>query len=419
MIEIYSSETARFKNRPLVDALIQFIQERKVAARIMVTRGVGGYYEDGEIASGRLEILSCNMPIRIDMILPEEETAQMVTVLEEMLVEGVVALRDLNVLIHKVKNSFFPRHLRVVDIMTRNPTFAEMESSLMDVMRSLLPSIFSGVPVVDEKKRPLGVITQGDLIRKGGVPLRPGLISELDLGVQEGLLKTLEGKIAKDIMTQPAITIKENQFLADAVDVMLSKGVKRLPVVAESGRLTGMVSRIDIFRTAMREAPDWSALEARSIRVDRMKQVGDLQRRDIHTVGPQAPISEVIRVIGQNDIQRVAVVDQSGRFLGLISDRDLLCYFKPEEEGLSGLIIRWKLAMNEVVQSEGSKKRFEETLARHVMRTHLITVTEATPLEEALRIMTEKALKRLPVVDDSGRFKGMVSRDSLLRTVYQ
>lgn len=75
--------------------------------------------------------------------------------------------------------------------------------------------------------------------------------------------------------------------------------------------------------------------------------------------------------------------------------------------------------MNEVVQSEGSKKRFEETLARHVMRTHLITVTEATPLEEALRIMTEKALKRLPVVDDSGRFKGMVSRDSLLRTVYQ
>jgi CBS domain-containing protein len=49
------------------------------------------------------------------------------------------------------------------------------------------------------------------------------------------------------------------------------------------------------------------------------------------------------------------------------------------------------------------------------MRTGLITVTEETRIEDAIRLMTQHGIKRLPVVDESGVFRGMVSRDSLLR----
>lgn len=50
------------------------------------------------------------------------------------------------------------------------------------------------------------------------------------------------------------------------------------------------------------------------------------------------------------------------------------------------------------------------------MKTDLVIVKEDTPLQNAMKLMTEKALKRLPVIDKDGKFKGMISRDSLLRT---
>jgi CBS domain-containing protein len=54
--------------------------------------------------------------------------------------------------------------------------------------------------------------------------------------------------------------------------------------------------------------------------------------------------------------------------------------------------------------------------ADRVMTTTLITVGEEMLIEDAIKIMVEKGLKRLPVVDEEGRFKGMISRDSLLRS---
>ena len=53
--------------------------------------------------------------------------------------------------------------------------------------------------------------------------------------------------------------------------------------------------------------------------------------------------------------------------------------------------------------------------AGEVMSTNIVTVQEDAPIDEAIRLMLERAIKRLPVVDSEGKYKGMVSRDSLLR----
>jgi CBS domain-containing protein len=52
------------------------------------------------------------------------------------------------------------------------------------------------------------------------------------------------------------------------------------------------------------------------------------------------------------------------------------------------------------------------------MDAHPVTIREDALIEEAIRLMTEGRLKRLPVVDGGGRFRGLISRDSLLRTGY-
>ena len=74
-------------------------------------------------------------------------------------------------------------------------------------------------------------------------------------------------------MTRPAVVITEDSKLTEAVDLMLGKKVKRLPVVNENGLLTGMLSRVDVFRTITREAPDWDAIRQRSVQVGNLRYV--------------------------------------------------------------------------------------------------------------------------------------------------
>ena len=79
---------------------------------------------------------------------------------------------------HKTANTFFPRQLTVGDVMSKNPVSIQAESTLAEAARLLLPSIFTGLPVVDQEGAIQGILTQGDLINKGGLPLRLGLLAE-------------------------------------------------------------------------------------------------------------------------------------------------------------------------------------------------------------------------------------------------
>jgi CBS domain-containing protein len=415
-IEIFTSEAARCHNKPLSDAVIQFIRELKIAARCIVTRDIAGCYESGEVATTRLEVLSFNQPVRIYIVVPAEETDRVLDGLDAMVGEGIIALHEFNVLSYRAHNTFFPRQLKVRDVMTPGPKSVAASAALNDVVRLLLSSVFTGLPVVDPQNRPIGVITQGDLITRGGLPLRLGLLAASDEKRRDLALAPLASRQAAAVMTAPAVTIVDDRPLAEAVERMLDKGVKRLPVVDRTGRLAGMLSRIDIFRTVMREAPDWNAFHAQKIEVARLKRVGDILRRDTQTVSPDTPLDEVIRVIDHNDIQRVVVVDDQGKLIGLISDGDLLHFFKPEQEGIWHLLAKVKHPFQQDACHGDLQRCLQETRAAAVMTTDLVTVREEMLIEEAIGLMVEKALKRLPVVDGDGRFKGMVSRDSLLRT---
>ncbi|HSM73018.1 MAG TPA: DUF190 domain-containing protein [Desulfobacterales bacterium] len=415
-IEIFTSEAARCHKKPLSDAVIQYIRELKIAARCIVTRGIAGCYESGEVATTRLEVLSFNQPVRIYIVVPAAEADRVLDGLNGMVDEGIIALSDLSVISYRAPNTFFPRQLRVRDVMTPAPKSVAATTALNDVVRQLLSSVFTGVPVVDDENRPIGVITQGDLITRGGLPLRLGLLAASDEKRRDAALAPLASRQAAPVMTAPAVTIADDRLLTEAVERMLEKGVKRLPVVDRTGRLTGMLSRIDIFRTVMREAPDWSDFHAQKIEVAQLKRVGDVLRRDAQTVSPDTPLDEVIRVIDHNDIQRVVVVDGRGKLLGLISDGDLLHFFKPEQEGIWHLLAKVKHPFQQDACGGDLQRCLLETKAAAVMTTDLVTVREDMLIEEAIALMVQKTLKRLPVVDGDGRFKGMVSRDSLLRT---
>ncbi len=416
IIEIFTSEEARWQEKAVGDAVVDFVRQQKIAARCMVTRGTDGCYENGEIATARWEILSFNMPIQITIVLPFAEVDRVLAPVTAMVENGIIGVRELEVVAHKTRSCLIPRQVRVRDAMTPQPQCVNPSTPLDQVVRLLLASVFSGVPVVDQEQRPVGFITQGDLVYRGGMPLRLGLLALCAEDKMEAVLKKLAIQMAANVMTQPVVTIREDVLLTNAVAVMLKKTLKRLPVVDEGGKLVGILSRLDVFRTVMQEAPDWKSFAAQRLQVDQVRYVADIMRRDSHTVQPETSIEEILQVIDRNDIQRVAVVDGQGRFLGLISDRDLLTAFAEEREGIwDYLASRLPFGMRRQ-QHLPAGWRLSHQTATDAMLREIITVREDTSIDEAIRLMVEKGLKRLPVLDDQGFFKGMVSRDSLLRT---
>ena len=72
------------------------LHDLKIAARCLVTRGIAGSYESGEIATSRLEVLSYNMPVWIKIILPAFESDRVLAEIEKMVTNGIVTVQDLN-----------------------------------------------------------------------------------------------------------------------------------------------------------------------------------------------------------------------------------------------------------------------------------------------------------------------------------
>jgi len=316
---------------------------------------------------------------------------------------------------HKTNDLLIPRHTKVRDIMTPAPKKVDLETSLAEVARLLLSSAFTGLPVVDRENHPAGVISQADLIYKADMPMRLGLLAESDRQKVSAVLTDLEPRQAKEVMSHPAVTVEQNRLVTEAVDLMLKKKVKRLPVVDATGGLVGIVSRVDVFRASMREFQAGQASQKQEITVENPRFVSDIMRRDTLTVLPNTPVEEVIRLIDRTDVQRICVVDQEGNFLGLIADRDLLIAFSERHPGI------WDYFVSKIPFTERGRqhRQLQEYLraktAGEVMNTNIVTVEEVATIDEALQLMLQKAIKRLPVVDSQGKLKGIISRDSLLR----
>ncbi len=143
----------------------------------------------------------------------------------------------------------------VRDVMTRAVLAVRPETTLKEVARLLVEHRISGLPVVDDEDRVVGVISEADLLVKEQDPgvFEPSPLDRI-FGTSEELRELrakAEARTAGEAMTSPAITIEASRSLHQAAGVMIERRVNRLPVV-EDGRLVGIVTRADIVRAFVR-----------------------------------------------------------------------------------------------------------------------------------------------------------------------
>jgi len=123
----------------------------------------------------------------------------------------------------------------------------------------------------------------------------------------------------------------------------------------------------------------------------------------VKTVGPTNPLREVIQLMEANRIRHVAVVEESGRLLGLISHRDVL---RSQEGSLSGALSSEQAHMNRWIE------------ARWVMTKDVRTVHRETPALEAALILRSNAYGCVPVVED-GQLVGILTDSDFVEYAIQ
>ena len=415
VVKIYASEESRCEGKPLPQAVMNYLRGLKVPARCLVARAVEGCYENGETATFGVEALSYNMPLEITVIVPSAEKDAVLPGLERLVGDGLMTVEEKNVVWHRSGRHVIPRQVRVKDVMTKAPVSVPFSAPAAAVVKVLLSSGFRGLPVTDEAGRPAGLITQGDLLRRAGLPLQLGLLPELAAHHLGPLQQALEKFHARELMSPSPTCAREDDLLPSAVETMLKKGLKRLPVTDKAGRLAGMLSRLDVFKTILDKAPDWDALRRSGVAVSGAGTVKEAMRRDTPAVGPDAPVWDAVGLIETTDIKRVAVLDKDGKLLGLVSDKVLLGAFSGHRAGL------WDYFLSRLSFTPAGEKHKElikamqARTAGEIMLTEVFSVGEDEPLAAAIKLMVDRKLKRVPVLDKAGVFKGMLTRDSILR----
>ena len=125
---------------------------------------------------------------------------------------------------------------RVQEIMSRDVVTVRPDTPLTEVVELLIRRRVKAMPVLDAG-RVAGIITGGDLLQRAGMGLRLSLQRSLPPAELAEQLQALaaQQKTAADIMSAPAVTVREGARVAEATQLMKRHGVKRLPVVNAAG----------------------------------------------------------------------------------------------------------------------------------------------------------------------------------------
>ena len=142
--------------------------------------------------------------------------------------------------------------MKAADVMTRNVFSIPPDAPVMQAVRIMLQHHISGLPVIDAERNLLGIVTEGDLLRRVEIGTQRRRARWLEFLIGPGRLASEYahacGRRVHEVMTKDVLTVAQNTPLADIVKLMERHRVKRVPVVDIDGNVIGIVTRANLLR---------------------------------------------------------------------------------------------------------------------------------------------------------------------------
>jgi CBS domain-containing protein len=414
-VRIYLNEGDRVGDQTGEIAIVTFLR-RENAAGATVFRAVEGFGGHGLIHPAGVDVAR-TLPMLIEWIDSEERVEQLLPRVKELVPRGLITVDPTEIVLYEP----YPvrrvsSQLTAADVMSHDVTAVGPRVPIRKVVELLLGRVYRAVPVIDERV-PVGIITNSDLVTRGGLAVRMELLPSLEGPELDDVLERLsqQKKTAGEIMTPRPVTVLGTTPLAEVARIMARRHLKRLPVVGPGGGLVGVVSRIDLLRTVAEGSAE-SQPEPDQVGLNGELPIGKMMRRDVPTVRPETSIPEVMQAVFSTRLNRAVVVDAERHVLGLVTDAELLERVTPslKPSAVQALMRRLPIAPRRAGNRDVEQHALAHT-ARELMVGAIPTASESTPLRLALRSMLEGKEKLIAVVDSQRKLVGVVDRADILR----
>ncbi|MDO5826350.1 MAG: hypothetical protein BZ137_06890 [Methanosphaera sp. rholeuAM130] len=282
----------------------------------------------------------------------------------------------------------------IMEIAYKEVVTASQSASIIEIANLMSTKDFRRVPITDPGSGKLiGIVTTMDILDFFGGGKKYNLITQKHQG---NFLSAINAPI-KEIMTTGVKTMTNKDTIVDAATLMLEEGIGGFPVVNSENKIVGMVTEGDI--------------------VDKLQkfvanvEVQDVMATKLITTTPGTPIEGIAKIMVRNSLRRVPIVGEDPnsqskeeKVLGFVTASDILKYIGEHK-------LFAKLFSNE-------GEDVVNTTVDELMVKDLLTVSKYDKLGTVAKLMMEKNIRGIPVVDDDkNTLIGIITIRDLLKSI--
>ncbi|AFY52822.1 putative transcriptional regulator, contains C-terminal CBS domains [Rivularia sp. PCC 7116] len=150
-----------------------------------------------------------------------------------------------------------------------------------------------------------------------------------------------------------------------------------------------------------------------------LKNVSEVMTSNPITVKTDTPLREAIKILAEKRISGLPVVDDAGHLIGIISETDLMWQQAGVTPPAYFMIFDSVIYLKNPIEYERELHKALGQTVGEVMSQKPITISPDKPLREAAKIMRDRKIHRLPVVDDSEQIVGILSLGDIIRDMAQ
>jgi len=402
---IYIGESDRWRGKPLDTVILEKLKSIGLAGAT-VFRGVSGFGAHSHIRTSSIEVLSMDLPVLIEAVDTIDRIQHALDMVSPMVLEGLITLEDVTIVkyTHRYLNPL-PADKLVSEVMVRDVVSLRPDMPVSEAWERMIRNELKAMPVIDADGCVAGLVTDEDMLVRAGIQQRLSITLRFPDNDIEKELKSLASSPLKvdDVMTRPAITISQDDYLGAAALKMVQSELKRLPVVEKHNHLVGMLSRLDILKQLVEEP---AIHTTPNLVTGAVKTVGDITQKELPTVNHGDTLGRIVEKFIENGTHRLIVTNDEGHAIGLIADSDVVSRTQPDQK--SGII--------SALRNLG-KPPFGKETAAEIMSPGVVQVSPSTPITIAIQKMLTENRKWLVVVDDTDNPVGLVDREVLLRAL--
>lgn len=262
------------------------------------------------------------------------------------------------------------------------------KTNLLDARSILLRYKISRI-IVSENEKPLGILTEKDLVR-----------SIYNLGN-----KQIESINVSEVMTRRFVTAKEDANIYECARLVLDHKISSVIILKTDGTLAGIITKTDLASVFLTQATG-------------PLQVSKIMTRNVKTVKPADSLLYVENVLVKNKLSRV-VVERDRRPVGIITHRDFIPAKIPlwiRQSGDSGEIEKYRMAERPTEFGMNQISYLSTFIAADIMSANPVTVLATEDVSEAALLMIRNGISGLPVVKNL-LLVGIVTKTDIVRAI--